>query len=653
MPNSYLDFDLEIGKGKDGIYAIQARWQGNEAWQEAQLVNDTDPAVLRQAIEEAVYHSPLRRRKRSGTNYEATVQGLGQQLFDFALSGEVLAQLRACQRAAKSQHKEGVRLRLRIFDPELAGLPWEYLYDSRLRDFIALDPTLPLVRYLHHPHAVAPTSLVAPLRILAMVAAPINLPALDVTAEKQRVEQAVANLQADGRVELHWLSGETALDLQSALRKGPWHIFHFIGHGDFDPLRDEGYVVLCNPRNRQAEPLYATQLARLLAAQSNHLRFVLLNACDSGRGSSSDIFSSTAETLINRDLPAVLAMQYSITDDAATLFAQHLYESLADGLPIDRSVAEARNALALADSQNLEWGVPVLHMRLPDGVLFELASAESGMRNAESDRRSSANIVQDKPATRHSPATTRTPKIDFDWVTIAAGEFLMGSDRAKDKCAFGDELPQHKLYLPSFKIARVPVTVEQFAQFIKATGYKTTAEQNSEEYYWAAPRGKDSDVRNKQNHPVTCVTWHDAIKFCEWAEVRLPTEAEWERAARWTDGRIYPWGNEAPDQSRCNFDRNVSDTTPVGNYPKGVSKEGVLDMAGNVWEWVSTKDEAYPYDAKDGREELTGDEHRLLRGGSWFYPLDFVRGAIRYNNNAVDWNDDFGFRVVISVSPGS
>lgn len=333
MTNSYFDFDLEIGKGNDGSYPVHARWQGNEAHHEASLPDDDDPTTLRKKIENAVLDSPLRRRRAFSTN-EAIVQNFGQKLFDFALNGEALAQLRACQRIAKSQGKQGVRIRLHIFDPELACLPWEYLYDTRLRDFMALDPTMPIVRYLHHPHAAPPIQVARPLRILAMVASPINLPALDVENEKQRVEQALHALQQEGRVELVWLQGDGALDLQSALRKGPWHIFHFVGHGDFDPLRDEGYLVLCNPRNQQAEPLYATQLARLLAAQSNNLRFVLLNACESARGSKSDIFSSTAETLINRDIAAVLAMQYSITDDAATIFAQHLYESLAEGLPI-------------------------------------------------------------------------------------------------------------------------------------------------------------------------------------------------------------------------------------------------------------------------------------------------------------------------------
>ena len=256
----------------------------------------------------------------------------------------------------------------------------------------------------------------------------------------------------------------------------------------------------------------------------------------------------------------------------------------------------------------------------------------------------------DESSTNYAPIT-------FDWVTIPAGEFLMGSDKATDKDAYEDELPQHKLYLPEYKIARGPVTVAQFAQFVSTTGYKTTAEQQGSAWdwakqagqwleikgaYWAAPRGAGSHVHSKQNHPVTCVSWHDAQKFCAWAGVRLPSEAEWEKAARGSStgsetGRIYPWGNEAPDQSRCNFSMNVQDTTAIDHYPP--SANGLLDMAGNVREWTSSlwgKDEdkpefGYPYQAGDGREnQHAGDDIcRVVRGGSFVHTLQDMRCARR------------------------
>ena len=210
-----------------------------------------------------------------------------------------------------------------------------------------------------------------------------------------------------------------------------------------------------------------------------------------------------------------------------------------------------------------------------------------------------------KPAAVSAPSTAKPP-VEFDWVTVRAGVFLMGSDKEKDKFAYDDELPQHQVNLPVFRIARVPVTNAQYEKFVDATGYATPD-------HWQHGRIPPG----KENHPVVYVSWHDARAFCQWAGVRLPTEAEWEKAARGTDGRIYPWGNEPPDENRCNFNKNVGDTTPVGKYPKGASPYGVLDMAGNVWEWTSSKYQSYPYKADDGRESPEGSDLRTLRGGSF------------------------------------
>jgi formylglycine-generating enzyme required for sulfatase activity len=248
----------------------------------------------------------------------------------------------------------------------------------------------------------------------------------------------------------------------------------------------------------------------------------------------------------------------------------------------------------------------------------------------------------------------------FDWVTIPAAEFLMGSDRRTDIYTRANETPQHALVLPQYRIARAPVTVAQFAAFVHATGYKTTAEAHGSAFIlagwewqevkganWANPRGPKSHVRYKQEHPVTCISWYDAQVFCRWAGVRLPTEAEWEKAARGADGRIWPWGNDAPDDKRCNFRRNVGDTTPVGAYPAGASPYGLLDVSGNAWEWTSSFYRRYPYDATDGREDPEGDEDRALRGGAWNQlDLDFVvRCATRGGSSPALRNGDVGFRV--------
>lgn len=259
-------------------------------------------------------------------------------------------------------------------------------------------------------------------------------------------------------------------------------------------------------------------------------------------------------------------------------------------------------------------------------------------------------------------------RIKFDWVLIPAGEFLMGSDPAQDPHALKSELPQHHFYLPAYRLARTPVTVAQFEAFVNVTAYQTTAEQQGfchnydgsvwtevEGAFWAHPYGGEDNVREKTQHPVTCVSWHDAIAFCDWAGVRLPTEAEWEKGARGTDGRIFPWGNDAPKPDRCNFAGNVGDTTPVDAYPNGASPYGLLDMTGNVREWLQTQwglygpepMYGYPYDPTDGREDLTAPDEicRCMRECGMFNSAAGVRSAHRYANPASHSDNISGFRV--------
>lgn len=269
---------------------------------------------------------------------------------------------------------------------------------------------------------------------------------------------------------------------------------------------------------------------------------------------------------------------------------------------------------------------------------------------------------------RHLGGVAIQPPVRFDWVSIPAGEFTMGSDKLKDKLAYDNELPQHRLHLPAYRIARTPVTVAQFAAFAEATGHKTTAEERGWAYAWTGekwddvkganwryPRGPESNIAQKQDHPVTCISWHDARAFCGWAtlvtggKVWLPSEAEWEKAARGTDGRIYPWGDQQPTDKLCNFGMNVGDTTSVGSYLAGASPYGVLDMTGNVLEWISTKwvDNYKTYKPDD---DPNGEAERALRGGSFDFTGRYVRCAYR-NGTPPDYVlINVGFRV---VSPGS
>lgn len=791
----YLDFAIEVHAQRDGDYVIAVRSPAGEARTTAPFPF-TDAALESHLLklENAILRSAGRRRK-APTPEEEAVQHFGRELFGFLLRDELLSRFRACQQLAHAQ-QQGVRIKLTVTPPALADLPWEFLYDPARRDYLCLDATTPLVHYPALPLTIQPLPVTPPLRILGLCVDATDQPRLDVSEEKARLDAAVQPLQAQGLVELSWLTGQTADDLRRAMHRGPWHILHFIGHGRFDATRDEGLLLLADT-NGQAAPLYATQLARLLAPQRYNLRLVLLNACEGARGGRLDLFASTAATLVGSGIPAVLPMQYEITDDAAIDFARTFYEALADNLPIDSAVADARNAMTLRNRFSLEWGTPVLYLRAPDGRLFDLAAtttpaelveaplppplvseqpslltfaratlahlypdeptarrvvADAGLaadriafsghatntwqailREAEKTGQmgavlavalkeygsnqalqavaafygrgvastSSANAAtgrQDAGVPRLAPSTSAGAEsvaraelveatIAFDWVTIPAGKFWMGSNKARDSLAFDNELPRRKVDLPTYRIARYPVTVAQFEQFVKATNYKTTAEQRGSAWnyqkgkdewdwveikgaFWAHPLGPDSHVQDKANHPVICVSWDDATAFCRWVttilraagqgiEVRLPSEAEWEKAARASslpDGsrsetvRIYPWGNEAPDKERCNFNMNEGDTTPVDRYHKSKSFYDVLDMAGNVWEWTSSLYEKYPYNSEDGQEDPAGGGRRVVRGGSFRNPQGSVRSACRVYVDADLRYFDVGFRV---LAPGS
>jgi len=228
------------------------------------------------------------------------------------------------------------------------------------------------------------------------------------------------------------------------------------------------------------------------------------------------------------------------------------------------------------------------------------------------------------------------PQADgMELVIVPAGDFLMGSVEG-DPDAYDDEKPQHVVYLDAFWIDRTEVTNAMFERFVEETGHDAGT-------WWR------DEASGKPDHPVVIVSWHDAKAYCEWAGRRLPTEAEWEKAARGTDGRVYPWGNEPPDASRCNFNRNVGDTTPVGKYsPKGDSPYGAADMAGNVWEWVADwyDEDYYAVSPRDNPQGPSMGDYRVLRGGSWSdngFGVS-VRAAFRFRNSPVLRYGNFGFR---------
>lgn len=264
------------------------------------------------------------------------------------------------------------------------------------------------------------------------------------------------------------------------------------------------------------------------------------------------------------------------------------------------------------------------------------------------------------------PKSTLTPRpsqpppnaapVEGQMALVEAGDFTMGGKAVEElaECQkfepecnltwFMDEEPLHDVYVDTFQLDVYEVTnaLYQACQDEGVCDPPRASNSSTRTDYYGNPEFAD--------YPVIYVDWNQAKTYCEWRGARLPTEAEWEKAARGTDGRMYPWGAEL-SESFANFGYSVGDTTAVGSYENGKSPYGLYDMAGNVWEWVSSRYGSYPYDANDGRESATGGDLRVARGGSWGFVGVSVSTAYRYGFDASTADLDLGFRCAKDASP--
>jgi CHAT domain len=292
---------------------------------------------------------------------------LGGRLFDTVFRDDILlAWMRSVDAAREHQH--GLRLRLRLSDaPSLAGLPWELLYDRKNRRFFAQSDRTPVVRYLDVNHPPRPLAVQGPLRILAVISSPHDLPPLDVEHEWSKIHEVLAERECMGRVVVDRLPYPSLSELQKWLRRHEVHVLHFVGHGDFDGRTGDGTLAFCGPLGRMA-PVTSVQLGAHVR-DHDPLRLVVLNACRTATTDNMDTFSGMAQGLIQQEAAAVVAMQFPISDGAAIAFTTDFYGALADGEPVDQALASARKAL-LTDFCH-EWATPVLFLRAADGRIFD------------------------------------------------------------------------------------------------------------------------------------------------------------------------------------------------------------------------------------------------------------------------------------------
>ena len=228
-----------------------------------------------------------------------------------------------------------------------------------------------------------------------------------------------------------------------------------------------------------------------------------------------------------------------------------------------------------------------------------------------------------------SSAIAQSPPLS-EMVTIPAGPFTMGSNEGPE-----DERPAHEVTLPAYSIDRFPVTNEQYAQFLNALGPGSTTRLYDFDDPDARIHRRDARWESDagyENHPVVEVPWLGAAAYCKSRGKRLPTEAEWEKAARGTDARRYPWGSELPDRRRAHHAAKYNDTAPGDAHPAGASPYGAREMAGNAWQWVASAYRPYPYRAGDGREDPKPGPVRGTRGGGHDSASDEITTTQRGRN---------------------
>jgi len=366
----YMDFELRIGKREGEGYPVSVIHSPAGEATEVFILPFTEEelAYIKMVIELAVLRS--RERTRQAMSLELKeIESFGAKLFDSLFHGPIRSCYDGSLRVALGQGK-GLRIKLRIEPPELFTLPWEFLYSRDERKFLILSTKTPLVRYRELLYPPEPLLVAYPLHILVMLSCPRDYPPLDVEGERRRIEEALDRLAALGVVEVDFLEEATLPSLQDRLRGGEYHTLHYIGHGSYDEEEDEGLLILEGAGGR-GERVKGDYLGRLLGDHFS-LRLVVLNACETGRASLTDPFSGVAASLVDAGIPAVVAMQFGITDEAAITFAREFYAALADSYPVDAAVAEGRKAIDYSIKNTVEWATPVLYMRAPDGVIFRV-----------------------------------------------------------------------------------------------------------------------------------------------------------------------------------------------------------------------------------------------------------------------------------------
>jgi hypothetical protein len=589
----------------------------------------------------------VREIRRTELSPSPKAEEVGAALFHALFSGEVKG-LWYGQLARARVEGYGLRLRIHQDAPELSGVPWEILFDSKTGGFFALSrsPRISIVRYPDLGAAVRPLLWTAPIRILVVAAQPRGEAQLGVEEEWRELAQGLGWLRRLGLVRLKRLVPPTLSHLSEILAKETFHVVHFIGHGGFDPATLEGCLFFESDSGGVAA-VNGLWLGAVLKQQES-LGLVVLNACEGAREGAAP-FTGVAQSLVRQEIPAVVAMQHPVRDQDAIRFSRRFYGDLARRGSVDSALCRARIGL-MADNCGSEWSNPVLYMRSPVEIKRNRISVKAVLVSTSLFALTVLGFEHLKPDVRTKPSPPPPIRLEISkegcppsgvlgmtFVRIPKGTFQMGS-KPRDK-----EDREHQ------------VTISKpFCM--------STHEVNWNQWRIVMPEETSSGPADGQ-FPVTEVSWDDVQVFIDRLEelepeagYRLPTEAEWEYAARagslhrFSFGRnpsfLYVYGN---CESGETADDGYDSLAPVGRLEP--NRWGLYDMHGNVSEWVWDRYGPYPKESlTDPKGPGTG-KMRIRRGGS-FEIIPENCDAVQRNRSEPSYrSDDVGFRLVRDPSP--
>jgi Tol biopolymer transport system component len=368
----YLDFDLLIERTGDRYRARVLSSPGGEA--RADFTLPFTREQLQIFVLKAINLGTKRRVRRIESPDMQEIKAFGRELFDAIFENE----LGDCLRLSRDQaerNRAGLRIRLRLDESgdgtgvALSDVPWEFMYDAGGDEFLCLSNTTPVVRYQDLRQPIERLAVKPPLRLLVMISAPRDAPALDVAHEQATLDEALRDPIEKGLITVDRMEEATLERLQRRLRRNEYHIFHFIGHGGYGE-RGQGGVLLFENAEGRSEPVSA-EFLRTLFQNKKTLRLAVLNACEGARTDPTDPFAGVAQSLVRGGVAAVIAMQFEISDEAAIILSSEFYSALADGYPVDAALAEARTAVYTRSSA-VEWAIPVLYLRSPDASIFDV-----------------------------------------------------------------------------------------------------------------------------------------------------------------------------------------------------------------------------------------------------------------------------------------